>query len=104
MVLDTGFMESVPLRLSPRLRLMPTCTEDMEDMDMDMVLAMPDIMVLDIMVLATGFMESVPLKLNLRLLPTPIFSMDVDMDTLDMLDTTDTHMVDMPTTDKPALP
>merc|ERR1719466_30510 len=58
------------------------------------------------MVLATGFMESVPLKLSLRLLPTPIFSMDVDMDmdTLDMLDTTDTHMVDMPTTDKPALP
>merc|ERR1719431_916675 len=62
MVLDTGFMESVPLRLSPKPLLTPTfCMADMEDVDMD-------------------------------------------MDTLDMLDTTDTHMVDMPTTDKPALP
>merc|ERR1711973_791702 len=68
-------------------------------LDMDM-----DIMVLVIMVLDTGFMESVPLKLSLRLLPTPIFSTDMDMDTSDTVDTTDTHMVDMHTTDKPSLP
>merc|ERR1711970_1276019 len=100
MVLDTGFMESVPLRLSPKLLLTTTFSMDV---DMDM-LDTTDTHMVD-----TGFMESVPLKLSLRLLPTPIFSMDVDMDmvdmdTLDMLDTTDTHMVDMPTTDKPALP
>merc|ERR1719290_510980 len=41
------------------------------------------------------------LMLSLRLMLTLTFCMeDMDMDTLAMLDTTDTHMVDMPTTDK----
>merc|ERR1719348_423544 len=43
------------------------------------------------------------LMLSLRLKLTPTFSiedMDMDMDTLDTVDTTDTLMVDMPTTDK----
>merc|ERR1711970_134828 len=34
MVLDTGFMESVPLKLSPKLLLIPIFSMDM-DMDMD---------------------------------------------------------------------
>merc|ERR1719209_1507717 len=91
MVLDTEHtMASVKLRLSLRLRLLLTPTFCIEDMDMD-------IMVLATMVLATGFMESVPLMLSPKLMPTPIFSMDMDMDmdTLDMLDITDTHMVDI---------
>merc|ERR1712223_1455195 len=89
-------MESVRLKLSPRLLPTPTCTGD--TMDMDMVLDMGmDILVLDTMVLDTEFMASV--RLSLRLMLTPTFCME-DMDTLDMPDTMDTPMVDMPTMDK----
>merc|ERR1711964_937297 len=46
-------------------------------------------------------MASVPLMPSPRLMLTPTFSMeDMDMDILDMLDTMDTPMVDMPTMDK----
>merc|ERR1712180_566597 len=68
----------------------------MED-TMDMVLDMPDTMVLDTMVLDTDFMESVLLMPSQKL--TPTFCME-DMDTLDMPDTMDIPMVDMPTMDK----
>merc|ERR1712033_78977 len=123
-------MESVRLKLSPRLLLTPTfCTEDMEDMamlatmdmvldimvmasvrlslrlmltppfctedTMDMVLDM-DTLVLDTMVLDTEFMESALLMPSQKL--TPTFCME-DIDTLDMPDTMDTPMVDMPTMD-----
>merc|ERR1711970_1343224 len=91
MVLDTDFMASV--RLSLRLMLIPTfCTEDTMDMVLDM-----DTPVLDTMVLDTEFMESVPLMPSQKL--TPTFCME-DMDTLDMPDTMDIPMVDMPTMDK----
>merc|ERR1712158_220146 len=79
MVLDTEFMESVPLM--PSQKLTPTfCTEDTMDMVLDM-----------------EFMESVPLMPSQKL--TPTFCME-DMDTLDMPDTMDIPMVDMPTMDK----
>merc|ERR1712243_502614 len=120
MAYDTlRIMASVRLKLSPRLLLTPTfCTEDMEDMAM---LATMD-MVLDIMVMASvklslrlmltptfctedtmdmvldmEFMESALLMPSQK--PTPTFCME-DMDTLDMPDTMDTPMVDMPTLDK----
>merc|ERR1719153_2256938 len=61
--------------------LPPTfCTEDTMDMVLD-----------------TEFMESVLLMPSQKL--TPTFCME-DMDTLDMPDTMDTPMVDMPTMDK----
>merc|ERR1712088_87413 len=92
MVSDTDSMASV--KLSLRLMLTPTfSTED----TMDMVLDMPDTMVLDTMVLDTDFMESVLLMPSQKL--TPTFCME-DMDTLDMPDTMDIPMVDMPTMDK----
>merc|ERR1712033_147815 len=84
-------------RPSPRLMLTPTFS--MVDMDwdtlamedtMDMVLDM-DTLVLDTMVLDTEFMESALLMPSQKL--TPTFCME-DIDTLDMLDTMDTHMVD----------
>merc|ERR1712178_582464 len=90
-VLDIMVMASV--RLSLRLMLTHTfCTEDTMDMVLDM-----DTLVLDTMVLDTEFMESVLLMPNQKL--TPTFCME-DMDTLDMPDTMDTPMVDMPTMDK----
>merc|ERR1719153_236371 len=89
---DILIMESVRLRLSPRLLPTPTCTGDSMDMVLDM-----DILVLDTMVLDTEFMESVRLMPSQKL--TPTFCME-DMDTLDMPDTMDTPMVDMPTMDK----
>ena len=63
---------------------------------MDMVLDM-DTLVLDTMVLDTEFMESALLMPSQKL--TPTFCME-DIDTLDMPDTMDTPMVDMPTMDK----
>merc|ERR1712002_389398 len=91
MVLDIMVMASV--RLSLRLMLTPTfCMEDTMDMVLDM-----DTLVLDTMVLDTEFMESALLMPSQKL--TPTFCME-DIDTLDMLDTMDTHMVDMPTMDK----
>merc|ERR1719422_296335 len=81
-------MESVRLKLSPRLMLTPTfCTEDTMDMVLDM-----DTLVLDTMVLDTEFMESALLMLSQKLTPTFCIG--------DMLDTMDTPMVDMPTMDK----
>merc|ERR1719427_2254787 len=104
-------MESVRLKLSPRLLLTLTfCMVDMEDMDMvldilimasvklslrlmlmlictedtmDMVLDM-DTLVLDTMVLDTDSMESVLLMLSQKLTPTFCMEDMEDMDTLDM--------------------
>merc|ERR1711942_501778 len=101
-------LESVRLKLIPRLLLTPTFSMvDMVDMDldilamlaatMDMVLDM-DTLVLDTMVLDTNFMESALLMLSQKL--TPTFCMEDMLDTMDMPDTMDTPMVDMPTLDK----
>merc|ERR1712013_162522 len=88
MVLDIMVMASV--RLSLRLMLTPTfCTEDTLDMDT---------LVFDTMVLDTEFMESVLLMPSQKL--TPTFCMEDLLDTMDMPDTMDTPMVDMPTMDK----
>merc|ERR1719209_2364624 len=92
MVLDTEFMACV--RLSLRLMLTPTfCTEDTMELVLDM-----DTLVLDTMVLDTEFMESVPLMPSQKL--TPTFCMEDMPDTMDMLDTMDIPMVDIPTLDK----
>merc|ERR1719228_1717926 len=90
--------ESVLLMLSPRLMLILTFS--MEDMD---ILDMPDttdtLMPTDMPTMDTT--ESVLLMPSPRLMLTLTFSMeDMDMDTLDMLETMDTPMVDMPTLDK----
>merc|ERR1712034_305526 len=83
--------------LKPRLRLMPIpifCMEDMLDME-DMVSTVLDI--------AAMFMASVLLTLSLRPRLTPTFCMEdmaAILDMLDIEDMPDTHMVDMPTTDK----
>merc|ERR1711875_58436 len=77
------------VRLSLRLMLTPTfCTEDTMDMVLDM----------DTLVLDTEFMESALLMLSQKL--TPTFCMEDMLDTMDMPDTMDTPMVDMPTLDK----
>merc|ERR1712168_1526019 len=86
---DTAIMESV--RLSPRLMLMLICIEDTMGMVLDTVDIMDMVLVLDI-----AFTESVRLSPRLMLMPTCM----EDMDTLDMPDTMDTPMVDMPTMDK----
>merc|ERR1719250_582797 len=92
MVLDTEFMESA--LLMPSQKLTPTfCTEDTMDMVLDM-----DIQVLDTTVLDTDFMESALLMPSQKL--TPTFCMEDMLDTMDMPDTMDTPMVDMPTMDK----
>merc|ERR1719430_3097347 len=102
MVLDTvGTMESVKLRLSQKLKLIPTfCMVD----TMDMVLDMPDIMVLDTTDMDSDTMARDLLKPSPRLLLIPTcctVDMVLDMpDTMDM----DTHMPHMVTTDKLALP
>merc|ERR1719318_1385812 len=93
------------LSLRPRLLLIPTfCMEDMEVMVILDMLDMEDMvsMVLDI---AAMFMASVLLMLSLRprLLRIPTFCMEdmaAILDMLDIEDMPDTHMVDMPTTDK----
>merc|ERR1712168_592936 len=86
---DIATMESV--RLSPRLLLMLICMEDTMDMVLDTVDIMDMVLVLDI-----AFTESGRLSPRLMLMPTCM----EDMDTLDMPDTMDTPMVDMPTLDK----
>merc|ERR1712168_1637938 len=86
---DTATLESV--RLSPRLMLMLICIEDTMGMVLDTVDIMDMVLVLDI-----AFTESVRLSPRLMLMPTCM----EDMDTLDMPDTMDTPMVDMPTMDK----
>merc|ERR1712112_629886 len=93
MALDTlHILESVRLKLSPRLLLTPTFSMvDMVGMDWDMVDTMD--MVLGIMVMAS-------VRLSLRLMLTPTFCMEDMLDTMDMPDTMDTPMVDMPTLDK----
>merc|ERR1712013_924817 len=96
MVLDIMVMASVrlSLRLMPTQKLTPTfCTEDTMDMVLDM-----GTLVLDTMVLDTEFMESALLMPSQKL--TPTFCMEDILDTLDMPDTMDTPMVDMPTMDK----
>merc|ERR1719317_248415 len=86
------------LRPSPRLKLTPTFSMvDMVGMDWD-TLAMVDTM--DMVLDTLHIMESVRLKLSPRLLLTPTFSMVDMLDTMDMADTMDTPMVDMPTMDK----
>merc|ERR1712002_617850 len=87
-------MASVRLKLSPRLMPMPTCTA--EDTMAAMVLA---ILAMDTMGLDTAdSMASVRLMPSPRL--TPTFSMVDMLDTMDMPDTMDTHMVDILTMDK----
>merc|ERR1712013_881751 len=117
-------MESVRLKLSPRLLLTPTfCTEELELDTLAMLatmLATMEDMVLDIMasvrlslrlmltptfctedttdmVLDIEFMESALLMPIQKL--TPTFCMEDMLDTMDMPDTMDTPMVDMPTMD-----
>merc|ERR1712055_133082 len=90
MVLDIATMESV--RLSPRLMLMLTCMEDTKDMVLDTADTMVMVLVLD-----TATMENVKLSPRLMLMHT--CTVDI-MDTLDMPDTMDIPMVDMPTMDK----
>merc|ERR1712083_459088 len=85
------------VRLSLRLLILTFCMED--TMDMDMVLNM-DTLVLDTMVLDTEFMESVLLMPSQKLTPTFCMADMEDMDTLDMPDTMDIPMEDMPTLDK----
>merc|ERR1711875_54350 len=116
-------LESVMLKLIPRLLLTPTFS--MVDMELDILamLAATMDMVLDIMVLASvrlslrlmltptfctedtmdmvldiDFMESALLMLSQK--PTPTFCMEDMLDTMDMPDTMDTPMLDMPTLDK----
>merc|ERR1711942_653117 len=101
MVLDTEFMESA--LLMPSQKLTPTfCTEDTMDMVLDM-----DTLVLDTTVLDTEFMESALLMPSQKLTPTFCTEDTMDMvsdmdtlDTMDMPDTMDTPMLDMPTMDK----
>merc|ERR1712002_1171600 len=101
MVLDTvGSMESVKLRLNPRLLLIPTfCMVDTMDMVLDMPVCMVDTTDMD-----SDTMERDLLKLSPRLLQIPTcctVDMVLDMpDTMDM----DTHMPDTVTSDKLALP
>merc|ERR1739842_56834 len=90
MVLDILIMASV--KLSLRLMMGLICTEDTMDMVLDM-----DTLVLDTMVLDTDSMESAPLMPSQKL--TPTFCME-DMEALDMPDTMDIPMEDMPTSDK----
>merc|ERR1719228_614724 len=96
--MDSDTMESVLLKPSPRLLLIPTsCTEDM---DMDTTLDTVDIMDTHTHITTMAMARDL-LMLSLRLKLTPTFSMEhMDMDTLDTMDTMDTHMVDMPTMDK----
>merc|ERR1711970_401170 len=76
--MDTMGLDTVDtmasVRLSLRLRLMPTCTADS--------------------------MESVRLMPSPRLMPTCIEDMLDMVDTTDMLGTTDTHMLDILSMDK----
>merc|ERR1719342_1800113 len=75
--------------LMPSQKLTPTfCTEDTMDMVLDM----------DTLVLDTEFMESALLMPSQK--PTPTFCMEDMLDTMDMPDTMDTPMLDMPTLDK----
>merc|ERR1719234_2822561 len=86
-------MESVRLKLSPRLMLMHICMEDITDMVLDTVDTMDMVLVLD-----TAIMESVRLSPRLMLMHTcTVDTMDM---VLDMLDTMDIPMEDMPTMDK----
>merc|ERR1711970_112993 len=92
-VLDIAIMESVRLKLSPRLLLSHTCMVD----TMDMVLDTADTMVM-VLVLDTATMESVKLSPRLMLMHTcTVDTMDM---VLDMPDTMDILMVDIPTLDK----
>merc|ERR1711979_165982 len=89
-------MESVRLRLSPRLLLTLGIMEDMATLDLDLDLVVMDILVLDIlvfMVVTVVFMvmESVRLKLSPRLLLTPgcmedmaTLDLDLDMEVMDI--------------------
>merc|ERR1712002_548929 len=87
-------MESVRLRLSPRLLLTLGIMEDMATLDLDLDMVVMDILVLDIlvfMVVTVVFMvmESVRLKLSTRLLLTPgcmedMATLDLDMEVMDI--------------------
>merc|ERR1711892_1474642 len=87
----------------PRPLLTPTCF--MEDMDMpDTILDMLDMVDTHTVMDMLDTTASVRLMLSLRPRLTPIFCMEVMamamLDTLAMLDTMDTPMLDMPTMDK----
>merc|ERR1719233_2491863 len=122
LVLDTVIMESV--MLSPRLMLMHICMEDTMDMVLDTVDTMAMVLVLDtvimesvmlsprlmlmhicmvdtmamVLVLDTVIMESVRLSQRLMLMHM-CTAETMDM-VLDMPDTMDIPMVDIPTLDK----
>merc|ERR1719150_3039883 len=86
-------MESVRLKLSPRLLLILTCMVDTTDMVLDTADTMVMVLVLD-----TAIMESVKLSQRLMLM---LICMEDTMDmVLDMPDTMDIPMVDIPTLDK----
>merc|ERR1739838_731915 len=102
-MLDT--MASVRLTLSPRPRLLLTPTCFMEDMDMpDTIWDMQDMLDTLIPTAILDTTASVRLMLSLRPRLIPIFCMEdmvmAMLDTLAMLDTMDTPMLDMPTMDK----
>merc|ERR1712002_926469 len=85
-------MESVRLRLSPRLLLTLGIMEDMATLDLDLDMVVMDILVLDIlvfMVVTVAFMVMESVRLNPRLLLTPgcmedMEDMDLDMEVMDI--------------------
>merc|ERR1719308_648444 len=98
--MDLPITESVRLMPSPRLMLTPTfCMVDMD------ILAMLDTTDTPMLTMDLPTTERDLRMLSLRLMLILIFFMvDMDMDTLDTVDTTDTHMLmDMLTTES-ALP
>merc|ERR1719317_1661513 len=86
-------------RPSPRLMLIPTFSMvDMVVMDLD-TLAMLATMLATMEDMVLDTMASV--RLSLRLMLTPTFCTEDMLDPMDMPDTMDTPMVDMPTMDMP---
>merc|ERR1719318_1122453 len=97
------FMASVLLMLSLRPRLLLIPTFSMEDMAAILDMLDMEDMVSTVLDIADMFMASVLLMLILRPRLTPTFCMEdmaAILDMLDIEDMPDTHMVDMPTTDK----
>merc|ERR1712002_1038875 len=87
-------MESVRLRLSPRLLLTLGIMEDMATLDLDLGMVVLDILVFMVVTVAFMVMESVRLKLSPRLLLTPICCME-DMEDMDL----DMEVMDIPVLD-----
>merc|ERR1711921_65837 len=96
MVVSVVFMvmESVRLRLSPRLLLTLGIMEDKATLDLDLDMVVLDILVFMVVTVAFMVMESVRLKLSPRLLLTPICCME-DMEDMDL----DMEVMDIPVLD-----